>query len=52
LEQLGLDIFKFLFYFFYSGGLPKIIKPGRKLVRQGNLMKVSKEGPNQQFFSS
>lgn len=27
-----------------QGGLPKIVKPGRKLLRQGNLMKVSKNG--------
>ena len=26
------------------GGLPKIIKPGRKLIRQGNLMKVTRTG--------
>ena len=27
-----------------QGGLPKIIKPGRKLIRQGNLMKVNRTG--------
>ena len=33
------------------GGLPKIIKPGRKLLRQGNLMKVSKGGDANFIYS-
>jgi len=31
-----------------QGGVPKIIKPGRKLVREGNLMKVNKNGNHAQ----
>ena len=27
-----------------SGGFPKIIAPGRKLLKQGNLMKVPRSG--------
>ena len=30
------------------GGLPKIIKPDRKLIKQGNLMKVNKSGGHAQ----
>jgi hypothetical protein len=38
-SKIMVDIQKSL-----QGGLPKIIKPGRKLVRQGNLMKVNRTG--------
>ena len=31
-----------------QGGLPKIIKPDRKLIKQGNLMKVNKSGGHAQ----
>jgi len=31
-----------------QGGLPKILKPGRKLLRQGTLMKVNKNGGHAQ----
>ena len=42
-NKIMIDIQKSL-----QGGLPKIIKPDRKLVKQGNLMKVNKSGGHAQ----
>ena len=42
-SKMMIDIQKSL-----TGGLPKIIKPDRKLVKQGNLMKVNKSGGHAQ----
>lgn len=42
-NKIMIDIQKSL-----TGGLPKIIKPDRKLVKQGNLMKVNKSGGHAQ----
>jgi len=42
-SKIMIDIQKSL-----TGGLPKIIKPDRKLIKQGNLMKVNKSGGHAQ----
>ena len=42
-SKMMIDIQKSL-----TGGLPKIIKPDRKLIKQGNLMKVNKSGGHAQ----
>merc|ERR1719445_358239 len=42
-SKIMVDIQKSL-----QGGLPKIIKPDRKLIKQGNLMKVNKSGGHAQ----
>lgn len=42
-NKIMIDIQKSL-----QGGLPKIIKPDRKLIKQGNLMKVNKSGGHAQ----
>lgn len=42
-SRIMIDIQKSL-----QGGVPKIIKPDRKLIRQGNLMKVNKNGGHAQ----
>ena len=42
-SRIMIDIQKSL-----QGGVPKIIKPDRKLIKQGNLMKVNKNGGHAQ----